>query len=112
MPSMKLIVGLILAMALVVFGAQNTQLVTFHFLMFDAGPAPVIFAVFAAALVGALLSWIVSAPGRFRGMRRRRDLEHQVAAAERAAAAAADTDTEESRLRHPPPTSTPPDARP
>ena len=106
MPSIKLTVGLILATVLVVFGAQNTQSVTFHFLMFDAGPAPVIFVVFAAALVGALLSWIVSTPGRFRGMRRRRDLEHQVAAAKRAAAAAADM--EESRSRHLPPTQTPP----
>ena len=81
MNTMKLIVALVIAAVLVVFGAQNTQLVTFHFLTFELGPAPVILAVFAAAIAGALLAWIVSAPGRFRGMRRRRDLEHQVAAA-------------------------------
>ena len=82
MNTLKLIVALVIATVLVVFGAQNTQLVTFHFLTFELGPAPVILAVFAAAIAGALLAWIVSAPGRFRGMRRRRDLEHQVAAAD------------------------------
>lgn len=110
MPPMKLIAGLILATALVVFGAQNTQSVTFHFLTFDAGPAPVIFAVFAAALAGALLAWTVSAPGRFRGMRRRRDLEHQVATAQERAAAAV-TEMEGSRSPSLPPPEPPPDAR-
>jgi uncharacterized integral membrane protein len=84
---MKLIVWLVLATGLVVFGAQNTQSVTFHFLMWNLGPAPVIFAVFAAAVVGVLLAWIVSAPARFRGMRRRQKLEREVVAAHEAPAA-------------------------
>jgi uncharacterized integral membrane protein len=86
----------------VVFGAQNTQSVTFHFLVWDAGPAPVIFAVFAAALVGVLLGWIVSAPGRFRGMRSRRKLEHQVAAA-REETKAVVTEAEKARIAAAPP---------
>lgn len=106
-PSMKLIVGLILATALVVFGAQNTQSVTFHFLMFDVGPAPVLFAVFTAAIVGAVLAWIVSAPGRFRGMRRRRDLEHQVTVAQEQLKTAT-TEVEESRRASRPPPTPPP----
>ena len=100
MASIKLIAVLILATALVVFGAQNTQSVTFHFLMFDVGPAPVILAVFVGVLVGALLGWIVSVPGRFRGMRRRRDLEHQVAATHEPAEAAV-TEIEESPSQPP-----------
>ena len=102
MPSIKLIAGLVLATGLVVFGAQNTQSVTFHFLMWEAGPAPVIFAVFAAALVGVLLGGLVSAPGRFRGMRRRRDLEHQVTAA-RDETQATVRKAEEARLAAAPP---------
>ena len=107
MPSLKLVTGLILATALVVFGAQNTQTVTFHFLVWDAGPAPVIFAVFAAALVGVLLGWIVSTPGRFRGMRRRRSLEHQVTAA-REETKAAVTEAEAARVAAAPPREPPP----
>jgi uncharacterized integral membrane protein len=104
MSSLKLIAGLMLASSLVVFGAQNTQSVTFHFLMFEAGPAPVVFAVFAAALLGVLLGWIVSAPGRFRGMRRRRDLEHQVIAAREETGAAMSRAEDSQRASAPPPT--------
>ena len=106
-PSLQLIVCLVLATALVVFGAQNTQSVTFHFLMWDVGPAPVIFAVFAAALAGVLLGWIVSAPGRFRGMRRRRNLEHQVTAA-REETRAVTTEAEAARIAAAPPREPPP----
>ncbi|TAJ18706.1 MAG: DUF1049 domain-containing protein [Dehalococcoidia bacterium] len=100
MPPVKLIIGLIVATALVVFGAQNTQDVTFHFLMFETRPAPVLLAVFAAALAGALLAWIVSTPGRYRGMRQRRDLERQVTTAHRQTDAAV---TEMEASRRPPP---------
>lgn len=89
MSSLKLIAALLVAIVLVVFGAQNTQAVTFHFLMFKAPSAPMVLALFVAALLGALLGWIVSAPGRFRRMRERRGLRGQVAAHERADAAAA-----------------------
>jgi uncharacterized integral membrane protein len=85
--SLKLIAAFLVAMVLVVFGAQNTQAVTFHFLMFKAPSTPMVLALFVAALLGALLGWIVSAPGRFRRMRERRGLQGQVAAHERADAA-------------------------
>src|SRR5947209_12150794 len=88
MSSLKLIAALLVATVLVVFGAQNTQAVTFHFLMFKAPSAPMVLALFVAALLGALLGWIVSAPGRFRLMRERHGLQGQVAAHERADAAA------------------------
>lgn len=111
MAPMKLIVVLTFATILVVFGAQNTQSVTFHFLILDLGPAPVIFAVFVAALVGVIVGWLVSVPGRLRGVRTRRDLEHEVTAAHQRTAAAV-TDMEESRARARPPESRPPAARP
>jgi len=92
---LKLIAGLLVAMVLVVFGAQNTQAVTFHFLMFKAPSAPMVLALFVAALLGALLGWIVSAPGRYRRMRERRGLQDQVAAHEQGAALATDADQSE-----------------
>ena len=100
MPSIKLVAALILAAILVVFGAQNTQSVTFHFLVFEAGPAPVVLVVFVAAILGALLGSIVSAPGRFRGMRQRRDLEHQIASVHERSATP-DADLEEPRPQPP-----------
>jgi uncharacterized integral membrane protein len=100
MNTLKLIAGILVALVLVVFGAQNTQAVTFHFLMFKAPSAPMVLALFLAALLGALLGWIISAPGRFRRMRERRGLQGQVTAAhQREAAASAATDTEQSQPR-------------
>ena len=78
-----------------VFGAQNTQAVTLHFLLFKAPATPMVLALFVAALLGTLLGWIVSAPGRFRRMRERRGLQGQVAAREREAEVA--TDAEQSQ---------------
>lgn len=92
MSSLKLIAALIVAIVLVVFGAQNTQAVTFHFLMFKAPSTPMVLALFLAALLGALLGWIVSAPGRFRLMRERRSLQGQVAAHQQEAVAATDAE--------------------
>jgi uncharacterized integral membrane protein len=80
MSSLKLIAALLAATVLVVFGAQNTQAVTLHFLMFKVPSMPMVFALFAAVVLGALLGWIVSAPGRFRGMHERRGLRGQVEA--------------------------------
>ena len=65
-------------MALVILGAQNTQSVSLHFLMFDVGAVPVVVILLASVLAGAILGWIMSVPGRFRGARVRRDLERQV----------------------------------
>jgi len=41
MSTLKLIAALLVAIVLVVFGAQNTQAVTFHFLIFKAPAAPI-----------------------------------------------------------------------
>jgi hypothetical protein len=48
-----------------------------------------VLALLVPALLRALLGWIVSAPGRFRRMRERHELQGQVTAHERAVAAAA-----------------------
>ena len=88
MTTLRLIAGLVLLTIVVVFGAQNTQAVTFHFLVFKVPSAPLVLALFLAVVLGALLGWIVSAPGRFRRMRERHHLEGQVVAHERAATAA------------------------
>jgi uncharacterized integral membrane protein len=80
MSSLKLIAALLVATVLVVFGAQNTQAVTLHFLMLKLPSAPLVLALFGAMLLGTLLGWIVSVPGRFRGMRERRGLQGRVKA--------------------------------
>ena len=86
MSSLKLLAALLVATVVVVFGAQNTQAVTLHFLSFKLPSAPMVLGLFAALVLGALLGWIASAPGRFRRMRERRGLQGQVKAQEQAAA--------------------------
>lgn len=89
MNSPKLFAALLLATAVVVFGTQNTQAVTFHFLMFTVPSIPLVLPLFGAILLGSLLGWGVAAPGRFRGRRVRRALESQVAAHQQSDAVAA-----------------------
>lgn len=91
MNSTKLIGALLLATVVVVFGAQNTQAVTFHFLMFKVPSVPLVLPLFGAVVLGALLGWIVSAPGRFRRMRERRGFQSEIAAHERIAESAQDS---------------------
>jgi len=81
-----LLLVLLLAAVLVVFGAQNTQSVSFHFLGWETPALPVVLALAIALALGAVLSWIVSVPGRFRGMRNTRSLRHQVEDQERRSA--------------------------
>ena len=88
MTMLRLIGGFVVLTIVVVFGAQNTQAVTLHFLVFKVPSAPLVLALFTAVVVGALLGWVVSAPGRFLRMRERHHLEGQVVAQKRAAAAA------------------------
>ena len=83
MNTVRLVAGLVVLTVVVVFGAQNTQAVTLHFLMFKVPSAPLVLALFAAVVLGTLLGWIVSAPGRFRRMRERHQLEGQVEAQNR-----------------------------
>ena len=96
MTPITLFIALFLATLLVIFGAQNTQSVTFLFLMFDIGPAPVVFMVFIAALVGAVLAWAVSLPRLLRAGRERHDLEKELSASQRRTASAL-TDMEATR---------------
>lgn len=91
MNMLRLTGGLIVLTAVVVFGAQNTQAVTLHFLMFKAPSAPLVLALFIAVVLGVLLGWIVSAPGRFRNRRERHQLQGQVITRDRAAAATMET---------------------
>ena len=56
--------------------------------MFKVPSAPLALALFVTVLLGALLGWIVSAPGRFRRMRECHHLVGQVVAQERGATAA------------------------
>lgn len=80
----RLSLGLLVATILVVVGAQNTQSVTFHFLFWETRAMPVVLALAIAVFLGALLAWIVSIPGRYRGMRSHRDLQHRAEHAEEA----------------------------
>ena len=75
---LKLIVGLLLAAVLVVVGAQNTQSVTFRFIEWETPAVPMALGLAIAVLIGVLLGWIVSVPGRIHGMRQRRSLQHEV----------------------------------
>ncbi|HEX8917408.1 MAG TPA: LapA family protein [Chloroflexota bacterium] len=86
MGSLKLILGLVVVAAVVLFAAQNTQAVTLHFLVFKVPSVPMVLALVVAVMLGVLLGWIVAAPGRFRRMRQRRGLEDQIAGQQRAAA--------------------------
>ncbi|HLJ69216.1 MAG TPA: LapA family protein [Chloroflexota bacterium] len=90
MSSPTLFAALVLATAAVVFGAQNTQAVTFHFLVFKVPSVPLVLPLFGAVLLGALLGWVVSVPGRFRRMRQRRGLQSEVAAHKRSDAVVSD----------------------
>ena len=56
--------------------------------MFDIGPAPVVFMVFIAALVGAVLAWAVSLPSLLRAGRQRRELEKELSTSQRRTASA------------------------
>jgi uncharacterized integral membrane protein len=91
MSSPKLFAALILAIAVVLFGAQNTQAITFHFLVFKVPSVPLVLPLFGAVLLGALLGWVFSAPGRFRQMRQRQGLQSKIDAHERSDAAVADS---------------------
>lgn len=86
--AMKLIALLVVATALAILGAQNTQTVTFRFFMWDVTNVPVVAALFFAVLVGAIMGWAMSAPGRVRGMLNRRHLQQEVATAHDREAAA------------------------
>ncbi len=69
MNSVKLLLFFVVATILVVFGAQNTQPITIHFLVFKLPSTPVVSALAVAALLGALLTFIGTLFGRVRSAR-------------------------------------------
>ncbi len=74
----SLIVGLLIGIALVVFGAQNAQPVTLHVFGWESSAVPLVLALGIAMLTGAVLTLLFSIPGRVRGRRRRRALEREL----------------------------------
>lgn len=89
MTVLKLVLGLLVASALVVFGAQNTQSVSFHFLIWDTPSVPVVLAIAIGVLLGVVLSWVASIPGRVRGRLERRTLAREAKAGQGAPASEA-----------------------
>ena len=97
MRTVVLIFMLVVAILLVIFGAQNTQLVSVHFLMIDTGYVSLSLVIVISAVIGAVLASLITVWGRIRrGFRGRRadqqradletrgvDLETRVAALER-----------------------------
>lgn len=67
MGQFTVLLALILAGALALFGAQNTATVTLHFLWFTAQGLPLSLVILGGAVIGALLSFLVALPGRVRG---------------------------------------------
>lgn len=72
-----LVIALILAGVLALFGAQNTEPVTLHFLWWTARAMPLSVAILGGAVIGALLSFLVGLPGRFHRARAGGDLKRQ-----------------------------------
>lgn len=66
MVQVTLVLALILAGVLALFGVQNTEAVTLHFLWFTARAMPLSLAIVGGAVIGALLSLLVGLPGRVR----------------------------------------------
>jgi len=105
MVQVALLLALILAGVLALFGAQNTEAVTLHFLWFTARAMPLPLAILGGAVIGALLSFLVGLPGRFQRARTGGDLKRQNARqgaqiAQLHATAAADATATQPALRH------------
>ena len=66
MVQVTVVLAVILAGVLALFGVQNTETVTLHFLWFSARAMPLSLAIVGGAVVGALLSLVVGLPGRVR----------------------------------------------
>jgi uncharacterized integral membrane protein len=78
--TVSLIIGLLLGIVLVAFGAQNAQPVSLHFFAWDTQPVPLVLALAVAMLVGIILTLIASIPGRIRSRRQRQELHRQIEA--------------------------------
>lgn len=89
MNALYLVVGLLLGIVLVAFGAQNAQPVSLHFFTWNTQPIPLVLALGVAMVLGMLLALVLSIPGRIRARRQRQELLRQVEAQSRLASPAA-----------------------
>ena len=82
MRTVVLIFMLLVAILLVIFGAQNTQLVSVHFLMIDTGFVSLALVIVISAVIGAVLTSLITAWGSIRRGFRGRRADQQKAALE------------------------------
>src|SRR5690348_14993884 len=69
MPRITLLLVLIAAGLLALFGAQNTETVSLHLLWFPARPMPLWLSILGGAVIGVLLGFLVELPSRLRRAR-------------------------------------------
>jgi uncharacterized integral membrane protein len=80
MRTVVLIFALLVAILLVIFGAQNTQLVSVHFLMIDTGSVSLAVVIVISAVIGAVLASLIGVWGSIRrGFQGRRANQQKVA---------------------------------
>ncbi len=73
-----LIVALFIAVLLVLFGAQNAQPVSLHFFSWESSSVPLVLALGVALFLGALLTFVVTLPGRLNAWRERRGMQYRL----------------------------------
>ena len=78
MTIVALIAALFIAVLLVLFGAQNAQPVSLHFFSWESSAVPLVLALGVAVLLGALLTFVVTLPGRLSAWRERRGMQHRL----------------------------------
>ena len=98
MGQVTIVLAVLLAVVLAVFGAQNTEMVTLHFLGWTARALPLALVILGGAVLGALLGFLVGLPGRVRravrgGDLKRQSVRQETTIAQLQATAAADAST-------------------
>lgn len=73
-----LIVALFIAVLLVLFGAQNAQPVSLHFFSWESSSVPLVLSLGVAMFIGALLTFVVTLPGRLSAWGERRGMQHRL----------------------------------
>jgi uncharacterized membrane protein YciS (DUF1049 family) len=79
MRTILLILVVVVAVLLVIFGAQNTQLVNVHFLMIDTGAVSLSLVIVISAVIGAVLASLLTVWGNIRRRFRDRRADKQKA---------------------------------
>ncbi len=97
MRTVVLILTLLVAILLVIFSAQNTQLVSVHFLMIDTGSVSLALVIIISAVIGAVLASLIGVWGSIRRGFRGRRIDQQKAALE---ARSVDLETRVEALEH------------